>query len=80
MRGRQRNRGSIDARNAAMQATMCSLSRNKVDVQVRVEEGGESGCGPRNLNPLRSLVLLAVNSRLRVFVSPMEEDLAQSVC
>jgi hypothetical protein len=52
MRGRQRNRGSIDARNAAMQATMCSLSRNKVDVQVRVEEGGESGCGPRNLNPL----------------------------
>jgi hypothetical protein len=29
---------------------------------------------------LRSLVLLAVNSRLRVFVSPMEEDLAQSVC
>jgi hypothetical protein len=29
---------------------------------------------------LRSLILLAVNSSLRVFVSPMENDLAPSVC
>jgi hypothetical protein len=29
---------------------------------------------------LRFLVLLAVKSSLRVFVSPAENDLAQSVC
>jgi hypothetical protein len=80
-----------------MQAIMCSLSRNKVDVQVR-EDGGrwrERMWSPEPKSSasgwsewryavlpvaLRSLVFLAVNSRLGVFVSPMKEDLAQRVC